>query len=169
MPPLAHHRVLGPAVAAIVALVFISGGGRANGAEGGAEGAAEGGRREGVVVSAPWVRAVPPSARMSAAYMVLENRGDDRERLLGASSDIATTIELHHVRGEGGMMLMYPVEAIVLPAGERLELKPGGYHIMLIGLTRPLLDSDAVSLTLHFERAGERVVSLPVGDGGSRR
>ncbi len=108
-----------------------------------------------------WVREVPPTSKMSAAYMLIENKGDEGDRLVGASSDVSKITELHEtIEGK-----MRKVKVIEVPAGKSVELKPGGYHIMLINLEKPLKEGDKVSITLKFEKSGKVEVSAPVKKG----
>jgi periplasmic copper chaperone A len=108
----------------------------------------------------PWVRRAPvmgPGASeqsKSAAYVVIRNRGTAADALVSASADAAASVEVHETRNMSGMMMMERVDRIVVPPGGRVELKPGGYHLMLIGLTRALAPGQAVTLTLVFEGAG---------------
>ena len=126
----------------------------------------EGGDIEGIQPHNAWVRAVPPSSKMSAAYMVLRNNTAEDDHLVSAESDIADSVELHNVRKKGDMMEMYQVKSIGIPAKGERELKPGSYHIMLIGLTRPLRAGDEVELTLNFMHAGAVKIKAPVKEGG---
>ncbi|MGE0725355.1 MAG: copper chaperone PCu(A)C [Alphaproteobacteria bacterium] len=114
-----------------------------------------------IQVEQPWARATVGSARASAAYMTLRNDGA-ADRLLSASSPLAETVEIHTVIKEGTVMRMRPVPAIDLPAGGTARLAPGGFHIMLLGLRRPLKDGDRVPLTLTFEKAGAIAVEASV-------
>lgn len=99
----------------------------------------------------------------SAAYMVIRNTGSEADKLIAASTDAAKTVELHTVIEEGGMMRMRQVEGgIDIPANGQVELKPGGFHVMLIGLTRDLNAGDKVDLTLTFEKAGQIPVTAEV-------
>jgi copper(I)-binding protein len=106
-----------------------------------------------------------------AAFMVLVNGGPTDDALVAASSPVATTVELHQTTADAsGVMTMAPVPEIPVPAGGKTELAPGGYHVMLIGLTEPLLEGGVVPLTLTF-RSGtvievQAVVSA-VAPGGS--
>lgn len=103
------------------------------------------------------------SGANSAAYMIIRNTGSEPDKLIAASSDVAKTIELHTVIEEGGVMRMRPVEGgIDIPANGQVELKPGGFHVMLIGLTRDLNAGDSVQLTLTFEKAGQIPVTVQV-------
>ena len=97
----------------------------------------------------------------SAVYLTVDNAGPRADALVSASSDVAKTTELHEVRTEEGVK-MRPVEKIPLPAGGKVELKPGGYHVMLIGLTRDLKPGDIIPVTLTFELGGEMRVEATV-------
>ena len=99
---------------------------------------------------------------VSAAYMVIHNKGAQPDRLVGVATDAAERTELHETKMESGVMKMQPVEGIDVPAGGSVELKPGGLHIMLIGLKRELKIGDQVELVLHFEKAGDIAVKAEV-------
>ena len=114
-----------------------------------------------IVVSDAWVRNPPISDQPGAAYLVIQNNGA-ADRLLSVTSDIAQTIELHESMDSGGMMQMSPVPNIPIPANGKVELKPGGFHMMLIGLTRPMNTGDKVQLTLNFDKAGKIPVTAEV-------
>ena len=122
--------------------------------------------QEGMLVHEAWVRAVPPTSRMSAAYMVLHNNTADDDHLVSAESDVAQSVELHNVRKKDDMMEMYQVKSIGIPAKGDRELKPGSYHVMLIGLKKPLKAGDEVELTLNFMHAGAVKIKAPVQEGG---
>jgi copper(I)-binding protein len=84
------------------------------------------------------------------------------DKLLSVESDVAKTIELHETKESSGMMAMSPVPNIPVPANGKAELKPGGFHVMLIGLNRELKAGDKVQLTLNFEKAGKVPVTAEV-------
>jgi copper(I)-binding protein len=87
----------------------------------------------------------------SAVYMVLANGGAAADRLVAAQADVSNAIEIHETKMEGDVMRMQQVEGgIEVPAGGQVELKPGGLHVMLIGLTRDLNVGDKFPLTLEF-------------------
>jgi copper(I)-binding protein len=102
------------------------------------------------------------SGSNSAAYMLIKNNGADPDRLLSAGSDAAHAIELHESREVDGVMQMEPISAVEVPANASAELKPGGMHIMLIGLTKDLNAGDKVRLVLKFEKAGDVTVDAEV-------
>lgn len=120
-----------------------------------------------ITIGHPWSRAAGANTN-GAAYMTLRNTGREADRLVSASTPIARTVELHtHVR-DGDVMRMRPVRDIAVPAGETVRLRPGGLHVMLIGLTEPLRQGATVPLTLRFESAGEATVQLEIQAAGAR-
>lgn len=120
-----------------------------------------------LTIAHPWARAAAANAN-GAAYMTLRNAGAAADRLIAAATPAARTVELHtHVR-EGEVMRMRPVRDIALPAGQTVRLRPGGLHVMLIGLTEPLQQGREVPLTLRFAEAGEVTVQLEIQAAGAR-
>lgn len=110
----------------------------------------------------PWARESPPAVKNGAAYMTLVNTGAEADRLLSASGEVAETIELHTHLVENNVMKMRKVDAIEVAPGEPTALKPGGLHIMLIGLKKPLAAGQTFPLTLKFDKAGEIPVQVLV-------
>ncbi|MCA3287924.1 MAG: copper chaperone PCu(A)C [Roseomonas sp.] len=120
-----------------------------------------------LVIGHPWTRAAGANTN-GAGFMTLKNNGSAPDRLISAASPAARVVELHtHIR-EGDVMRMRPVADIPIPPGQTVHLRPGGLHIMLIGLTEPLRQGATVPLTLRFERAGEVQVTLGVESAGAR-
>ncbi len=115
----------------------------------------------------PWTRAAGANAN-GAAFMRLRNAGAQPDRLISASTPVARVVELHTVIREGDAMRMRPVQDIAVAPGQTVELRPGGFHVMLIGLNAPLAQGTRVPLTLRFERAGEVRVELAVEAAGAR-
>lgn len=117
-----------------------------------------------ILVEDAFARASSPTAKAGAAFMLLTNTTDSDDRLLGAASDAAMRVELHtHVADDGGVMRMRPLEGgVALPAKGSHALARGGDHLMFMGLTRPFLDGDTITVTLTFEIAGEIEVEIPV-------
>jgi copper(I)-binding protein len=105
-----------------------------------------------------------PAGERGAAYMIIRNDGDADDALVSASSDVAETTEVHESRMEGETVTMQEVEQIPVPAEGSVELKPGGFHVMFIGLTQDLVPGETVEVTLHFEEAGDVVVQAEVRD-----
>ncbi|TAK55016.1 MAG: copper chaperone PCu(A)C [Dehalococcoidia bacterium] len=97
-----------------------------------------------------------------AAYMVIKNTGTVDDALIGAESTVAAATEVHESVISGDTVTMRPVPRIELKAGDTLELQPGGYHIMLIGLNEPLVAGTTFTVTLKFEQAGSIPVTVDV-------
>ena len=97
-----------------------------------------------------WVRAMPPFQTVSAAYLTLTNHRDSAVAIVGASSNVAKQVELHATRMIDGMMRMEPVQALPLAPGERVELSPGGTHLMLFDVKFRLVPDDDVRLCLQL-------------------
>ncbi len=121
-----------------------------------------------VEIRNPWVRISVQGQSATGAYMTLTARQDSR--LVGVSSPVAGVAEVHEMKMDGGVMKMRAIDGgLALPAGKPVELKPGGYHVMLMDLKAPLPKGGTVALTLVFRDAkgGERriEVSAPVAAG----
>lgn len=107
----------------------------------------------GIVAVGAWARSSPMEAGAGAAYMTVENTTGVDDEIVGVSvpASVAATAELHRTSmGEGGMMSMAPVASIPVPAGGRVALEPGGYHVMLLDLATPLTVGADVPITLTF-------------------
>lgn len=132
-----------------------------------------------IEVQDPWARAVTGMGEQSqpgesssgetvlmgmngAAYMVLRNNGGAPDRLLRVESEVAEAVELHIVEMKDDVMSMHPVEFIEVPARGQVELKPGGLHVMLIGLKGELKPGENLTLLLLFERSDEMTVDALV-------
>lgn len=113
-------------------------------------------------VESAWARPTAPGARVGGAFLTLVG-GRTADRVVAGSSPAAAAVELHTHVIEDGVAGMRAIPAIDVPAGGRVELKPGGLHVMLIGLKSPLKAGDTVPLRLRFEKAGEVEVGLAVG------
>jgi copper(I)-binding protein len=107
-----------------------------------------------------WARPTVPGQQAGGGYIALTSTAADR--LVGGSTPMAQRLELHVMAMQGDVMQMRQVDAIVLPAGKKVELKPGGLHLMFIGLTQPLPLGSKVPVTLKFEKAGELKVDFEV-------
>ncbi len=115
-----------------------------------------------IAIVDPYVRLVPHGQEQTAAYFLLRNAGNTDHALVKATSPAARVVELHTVVHDGGMMKMRPVPRIEVQAGGETQLQPGGLHVMLIGLTRPLREGMAVELVLMFEDSSMKKVLAPV-------
>ena len=122
-----------------------------------------------VMIHDGWARASLGSNPNSAAYMTLETHGDAVDRLIKAASPVAKSVGLHTHIMENDVARMRPVEAIEVAPGEPTVLRPGGLHLMVMGLSAKLEEGGTLPVTLTFEQAGEVTVDLPVrsATGGS--
>ena len=117
----------------------------------------------GIVIKDPYTRATPAGADTGGAFATIVNSSKDADRLVSASSPAAKNAELHETVDDSGVMKMEPrPEGWAIPAGSTLELKPGGKHIMLVGLTAPLEAGKKIRMTLNFEKAGAMTIDVPV-------
>lgn len=116
----------------------------------------------GVSVQEAWARSGAAGGN-SAIYFVIDNRQGQADTLLSAATDAATMVELHISKmGQDGTMMMERQENVPVPAGQRVEFKPGGLHVMLMGLTGDLKPGDKIAVTLTFEKSGNIEVEAAV-------
>jgi copper(I)-binding protein len=121
-----------------------------------------------ISVEGAWTRATAPSAKNGGAFMTVRNAGPADDRLVAAASPAAARAELHTHTMTDGVMRMRPVAGgIAVPAGGVTELKPGGLHVMLLGLAAPLAEGTTIPVTLTFEHAGRLTVEVPVMEAGA--
>jgi copper(I)-binding protein len=109
-----------------------------------------------------WARATPPAAKTGAVYLTLTADGADR--LLGADSPAAREVQIHTHVNEAGMSRMVQLPELALPAGAGVRLEPGGLHLMLIDLARPLVAGESIELRLTLANAGPLELTVPVRD-----
>ena len=122
-----------------------------------------------VRIEGAWARRAPMMKGNSTAgsgngavYLTIVNPGSVSDDVIAASSDVAETAELHESYEESGMTMMRPIIKLRIPAGGKLEMKPGGYHIMLINLKRELKAGQVISLSLLLQKAGRVPVRATV-------
>ena len=120
-----------------------------------------------LVLHHAWARATPAGAKSGAAYVEIENKGDQPDRLLGVTSTVATKAALHQMSMENDVMAMQPAGALDIPAHARVALKLHGPHIMLMGLKQPLKEGSTFPMTLTFEKAGSVDLQVVVGKIGA--
>ena len=107
-----------------------------------------------VTVTDPWVRGTVPGQLATGAFMQLKSAA--AARVVEARSPVAGVVEIHEMKLENNVMRMRAVPALDLPAGRAVELKPGGYHVMLMDLHRQLKEGETVPVTLVVESGGKR-------------
>jgi copper(I)-binding protein len=107
-----------------------------------------------VGIDEAWARATVPGQPVGAVYLVIETDAD--ARLVGASSPIASRVEVHEMKMDGSIMRMREVEAVELPKGQSVALQPGGLHLMLMNLKKPIAPGEVILVTLIVESGGKR-------------
>lgn len=120
---------------------------------------------DGIKVEGAWGRVSPMNAENGAFYMQLVNESSEDDTLLSATADLCGSVELHEsYMSEEGMMAMRPVEGgnISIPAGETVELKVGGLHVMCLGIVSGFEAGQTVPVTLMFEKAGEIQIDIEI-------
>jgi periplasmic copper chaperone A len=116
-----------------------------------------------ITVSDVWARASVGHGGSGAVFMTLVNGGKQSDKLVSASTPVAKMAHLHNHVEEQGVMTMRMVDSITLDAGQKIALKPGGYHLMLMDLVAPLKEGDSFPVTLIFEKAGAITVTASIG------
>jgi copper(I)-binding protein len=124
---------------------------------------AQGTGNASIAVEQPYARATPSGAKTGAAYMTIDNKSGTADRLTGVSSDVADKVQIHEMKVANGVMQMREItDGLPVPADGSVVLKPGSYHVMLIGLKKPLTAGETFPLKLTFAKAGTISVTVPV-------
>lgn len=113
-------------------------------------------------ISGAFIRSSPAMAQTGAGFVTIKNTTGTDDTLLGAEADISKSVELHTHIKDGEVMRMRQVDSVAVPANGAAELKPGGDHIMFIGLNRQLKEGEVIPVTLVFAKAGKKTVEMPV-------
>lgn len=116
-----------------------------------------------LVISGAWSRATPAGAPVGGGYLTITNKGTSAERLVSFATDLAGQPEIHEMKEESGVMKMRPLKAgLAIPPGATVKLAPGGYHLMLLKLKKPLVAGERFKATLVFEKAGPVEVEFEI-------
>ena len=111
---------------------------------------------ESIRVTQAWARATAPGQSVGAGYLALINEGRTEDRLIAITSPVAREAQLHSMMMDGGVMRMRPIEGgLLIPAGGRVTLEPGGVHLMFVALNAPLVSGTTFPVILRFAHAGE--------------
>jgi copper(I)-binding protein len=120
-------------------------------------------------IFAPWARATPKGASVGGGYMKITNTGDTPDRLVGGASDVSDRFEIHEMSMDNGVMKMRPLaKGIEIKPGQTVEFKPGGNHVMFMGLKQGLVQGQPIKATLVFEKAGKVDVTFAVEGIGAQ-
>jgi copper(I)-binding protein len=120
-------------------------------------------------IAHPWARATPKGAPVGGGYLTITNTGSAPDRLIGGASDISARFEIHEMSMDNGVMKMRELaKGLEIKPGQTIEFKPGGYHVMFMGLKKGLVQGQHVAATLEFEKAGKVVVDFTVESIGAQ-
>ena len=135
----------------------------------GAAGAQTGSYRVGdLTIEAPWARATPAGAKVGGGYLKIINNGTQPDRLLGGSLTGASDVEVHEMSMSNNVMKMRQLkDGLEIKPGQTIELKPGGYHLMLMGLREGLKQGASVKGSLIFQRAGTVEIEYAIAPIGA--
>jgi copper(I)-binding protein len=112
-------------------------------------------------ITEAWTRATLPGQPAGGGFLVIENKGAEADRLVSASSALTPMTQVHEMKMEGDVMKMGELkDGLEIPAGAKVELKPGGFHIMFMGLKEGIKEGDAIKVKLVFEKAGEVEIEM---------
>ena len=115
-----------------------------------------------IIIRDAWIQEGPPSQKLTAAFMVIENQGAVETELVSAKTDIANVVELHKMETVDEVMRMSKVDLISVPGEGKAELRPSGFHLMLIGLNKEIKQGDEVTVTLQFANSVQKTIRVPV-------
>ncbi len=115
-----------------------------------------------LVIGHPWSRPAPHGMSMGAAYLSITNHGTSEEQLIGASTPVAASVQIHRTTIVDGIARMRPMTEVVIPAGATVKIEPGGIHLMLVDLKAELEAGKRAPLTLEFRHAGKITVQLAI-------
>ena len=116
-----------------------------------------------IAIGRPWARPTAQGVKIGAAYLSLENKGSEADKLVSAASPVAANVQIHQTTNEGGVMKMHEARGgVELAPGATIAFKPGGYHIMLLDLKQKLEEGQRIPLTLTFTKAGSINVEVDV-------
>lgn len=159
------HALKNPAPAVMIRAQHAAGH-AGHGPSGSAAGAVKAGA---LMIEAPWTRATPSGAKVAGGYVTITNRGPEADRLVGGSFPLAGRFEVHEMATANGVMTMRELpKGLEIPAGGKVELKPGGFHLMFLDLRAQLQPGQPVKGTLVFEKAGTVEIEYQVAPIGAR-
>ena len=115
-----------------------------------------------IEVAEAWGRPSPLQAGNGAAYMTIENKGNEADSLISAASDVSEVVEIHDMTMENDVMKMFRIDSIEIPAGGSATLAPGGKHVMFIELYEKLEIGQTITVTLEFEKSGTQTIEVEI-------
>lgn len=122
-----------------------------------------------IVIESPWARATPGGAQVAGGYLTITNTGQQPDRLIGGSLPLAASVEVHEMSMNDGVMKMRKLaNGLQIKPGQSVELKPGSYHLMFMGLHEGLKEGQTIKGTLVFEKAGSVEIGYRVAGIGAK-
>ncbi len=122
-----------------------------------------------LILKAPFARATLPNQPVAGAFLTITNNGAEDDVLIAVSSPISERGEVHEMKMDGDTMRMREMaDGLVIPTGETVELKPGGYHLMFMQLKQPLVEGEMVEMTLEFQNAGTVTIPFAIVGKGAK-
>lgn len=116
----------------------------------------------------PWTRATPNGAEVAGGFLTITNTGTSDDKLIAVEVEGIAHVQLHEMKTENGVMSMRPLkDGLPIPAGEKVELKPGSFHIMMMGLSQPFVEGTMVKGKIIFEKAGSADIEFKVEAAGA--
>jgi copper(I)-binding protein len=115
-----------------------------------------------VTVSAPWLRATPPGVSVGAGYATLSNDGDQARKIVRVETAVASSAMIHSMKSDQGMMQMRELDGLTVPAHGSVQLAPGSYHLMLMGLKQPLVSGQSATLVFVLDDGTQLKADFPV-------
>ena len=161
LPPASADVAIGTPAPALVILAQVQGGHMQMGA------GAKIYKAGSLSIEAPWTRATPGGAQVAGGFMKITNSGSEADRLVGGSVPFAGRFEVHEMAMDGGVMKMRETKGLEIKPGQTVELKPGGYHVMFMGLKQGPKEGQTIKGTLMFEKAGTVEIEYRVAPIGA--
>lgn len=124
---------------------------------------------DAIEVDHVWARASTMVSKAGAAFLTITNKSDVDDKLIGAKASVSKKTEIHTHIHDNGIMKMRKMDFISVPANDTIKLKPGGDHVMFMGLNQPLAENSQFPVTLIFEKAGEKTVVVSVKKLGAMK
>ena len=120
-------------------------------------------------ITGAWAKAMLPGQPVGGGYLTVENSSAEADRLLSVTSSASPDVQIHEMKMEGDIMKMRQLaDGLEIPAGGKVELTPGGFHLMFMAVAEPFKEGGMVKITLKFEKAGDVEVTLPVAAAGAK-
>lgn len=123
----------------------------------------------GLTIEGAWSKAMLPGQKVGGGFLTIANKGSADDKLISAASPVSPSVQIHEMAVVNDVMEMRQLtDSLVIPAGQTVEFKPGGLHLMFMDVPEPFKEGGTVPVTLTFEKAGVAEVMLPIAPAGAR-